>query len=170
MKMTKIALAAVLAMGATAANAAGTYVELGYAATHGEGGGLSVNIGAIRANIGASITENMDAEFMAMTGLSSANVGAGQVNLDHSWGFFLKPKAKLNESTEAFARLGYVNTQISATGPGGSGWARDNSLSYGLGVQFAASKTTSVTLDWTRLYDKDGGLLDAASINAKFDF
>ena len=170
MKMTKIALAAVLAMGATAANAGNTYAEVGYAAVSGEGNGLSVDWGAIRANIGTNLTDNLAVEFMATTGLSDANVGAGQINLDHSWGFFLKPKTKMNDKLEIYGNLGYVNTELTATGPGGWANVRENSFSYGAGLAFSVNPSTAIVLDVTRLYDKDDTTLDSVSLNARFAF
>lgn len=170
MKMTKIALAAVLAVGAASANAGDAYVEVGYAGVNGEGSGLSLNWGAIRANIGTNITDNVAVEFMATTGLSDANIGAGQVSLDHAWGFFLKPKTKVNDKLEVYGNLGYVNTQMTATGPGGWASIRDNSFSYGAGLAFSVNPSTAISLDVTRLYDKDDATLDSVSLNARFAF
>lgn len=170
MSRKQLLVASLLAMGTASANAENPYVEVGYAAVSGEAAGLSIDWGAIRANIGTHLTDNVAVEFMATTELSDANVGTGQVSLDHSWGFFLKPKAKVNDTLEIYGNLGYVNTEVTVTGPGGWVNVRDNSISYGAGLVFNVNQSTAVSLDVTRLYDQDDVTLDSVSLNARFAF
>lgn len=157
-----------LAMGSVSAHAA--YVEVGYAVPEFSGAGISGSFGAIRGVVGYGITDNIDGEFMIATGVDDSYIGVTRVRLDHMYGFYLKPKVKLNDQAELFARIGYVNTQISASNWAASSWARDNSLSYGIGAQFNLSKSTSITADWTSYYSKSGSNLDGFAINAKLDF
>jgi hypothetical protein len=169
MKNTQILAAVLLAVGATTAHAA-PYVEVGYAVPEFSGAGISGSFGAVRSIVGMGFNDNLDGEFMVATGVVDSMIGVTTLSLDHMYGLYLKPKTKLSDTIELFGRIGYVNTQVSASNWAASTWASDSSASYGIGVQFNINKGTAITTDWTSYYNKSGTTLDGFSVNLKLDF
>lgn len=103
---------------------------------------------------------------MLLLGMSdSTNLGLA-IKLQSGAGFYLKPRAKLGEAVEVFARLGWanINTKVNTLD------AKDNGASYGAGASYSFSKTTSVNLDYMLYNDSNGSKIDGVSVGLGFKF
>lgn len=161
--MKKLAIATAVLV-ATVGAQAQTYGEIGYASitAKGEDAGSSVKSSpvAVRGIWGHELNPNLAVEGMVAFGVSDAavKVNGGSVTgekmkISNAVGIYIKPKTKLKDSLEIFARAGYarVNGTTSAVGLGS-----ESSFSYGAGMSYAISPKTALTVDYMQYLNKDG--------------
>lgn len=169
-----IATAAVAAIAAAVVPAAasaqtattGAYGSVGYSAANQEG----VDLGAIQGRLGYRINPYFGVEGELSGGVKkdSANVAGVPVNVklerqEAIYGVGFLPVAP---NADLYARVGYGNTSLKASGPGGASAAADgNSWNYGVGGQYFLDDKNGVRADYTRFdFKDDGGEADVWSI------
>jgi outer membrane autotransporter protein len=126
--------------------------------------GFKANPQALRGIIGYNFHPYFAAEGLLALGTSSDN----DVKVRSAFGVFVKPKYDFGNNFEAFARLGFANTKITATGVDGSD--SDSDFAYGVGVNYSFNPKMYVGADWMRLRDKDGVKVDGLTINLGYRF
>jgi len=166
----KFSAALVLALAATSASAQ-VYGEAAYNAINIEGDGLDADVGVLNATIGYEVNQYLAVEAMAGTGVTDDDVDIGggvnaNIDVDRTYGVFLKPKAKLGQDFEVFARLGWAKTKIKA----GSDAQDESDFAYGVGLQYTITPKAYVTGGYTNLYDKDGITVDGWTIGFGYKF
>ena len=77
-----------------------------------------------------------------------------------SYGVYLKPKTKLSNDIELFAKLGYAASKFELSASinqnSGSVSESESRMSYGIGIKKEFTKDTFGVIDYTNYYKKDG--------------
>lgn len=164
--MKKYVLASALVLSVFAAHAQ-AYGEIGYLVTdvkEDRGDGLEASPDGFRAIFGYEVDPNMAIEAMAVFGADDANIKINglpttpntKLEIRNSMGIYIKPKYKINNKTEIFARVGFARVKGAVSVPGlASRSLSDNGLSYGAGIGFSLNKSTSVNFDYMQYLNKD---------------
>lgn len=181
--MKKFVLASALIVSAYAAHAhAQAYAELGYlttdASTTSRGERLEAAPTAVRGIFGYDVDPYMAIEGMVLFGADDATVrdnsfgNAGdEVKVGNSLGVYVRPKYKLSNRVELFARVGVVRLKGSVAYAGGGSESRTESgLSYGAGLGFAINKSTSVNFDYMQYLNKDDVQINGFTVGLGFKF
>lgn len=179
--MKKFAIASAVALAAIGAQAQ-TYGEIGYTATTAktnvDGDGIKASPSAIRGIFGYELNPNLAIEGMVAFGMSDATVKFNgqsvpgvKMEIDNAIGLYIKPKTKLNDSVEVFARAGFARVKgtVSATGYG-SETDSENSFSYGAGMSYAINPTTALNVDYMQYLNKDGFKVNGFTFGIGFKF
>jgi opacity protein-like surface antigen len=185
MKRIVIAAAAVLTMLGASAQAqtpSPLYGEVGYNFLTVKAEGESANLGALRGILGYDLHPNIAVEGMLAFGVKddkeSASVSGVTVNakleLQNSYGIYVKPKFNPTKELELFARLGWTRSELKATfsasGVSSSGSNSDSDFSYGAGLKYNFDPRMSVGLDYMRYFDKDGMTIDGVTVGFGYRF
>lgn len=163
--VSKAILAVGLLLSLTAAHAQ-WYGEVGYVSaviksTSNTGRAVRSEPKLIGGFVGYEINENFAAEGFFATGLNEADVkvdGRSQTNpvvgkIPYAYGFYLKPKVKLNGNVEIFARAGYIKGKAEYSTNTFVYQQEQSDWSYGLGVNYFLTQTTYATAGWMNLYN-----------------
>jgi opacity protein-like surface antigen len=163
--MKKIArILSVSALLATAAAAqAQVYVEGAYAPlTYKDSDfGQKAKPAALSGIVGYNLHPNLDVEGFLGLGVKKSELkenGAAtgaKASISSSFGAFLKPKTMLTDEIEVFARAGFAQTKVKATGNGESASSSGSSFAYGLGGNYYMNKQTYLTASYMSLYNRD---------------
>ena len=159
-----------------------TYGEIGYSALQfsasDTGDTFKASPGAVRGIAGYEIAPNLAVEGMLATGMGNSDVKLNGKKIDsklevgYVFGFYVKPKAKLNEAVDVFGRLGYARATWTETesvnGQFESG--SNSSFSFGAGLSYAINPKMSVTADYMQYVKKDGGKLSGLTFGAGLKF
>ena len=179
--MKKFVIASVLLMTALAAKAQ-AYAELGYlttdASTTSRGVRYEAAPTAVRGIFGYDVDPYMAIEGMALFGADDARVrdngfanSGDEVKVGNSLGLYIKPKYKLSNRVELFARVGVVRVKGSvAYASGGSETRSESGLSYGAGLGLAISKSTSINFDYMQYLNKDDVQINGFTVGLGFKF
>lgn len=178
--MKKLLLAAAVALSCAAAQAQ-LSAEIGYAATtikvSEAGDNVKSSLGAIRGLIGYEFHPNLGLEGMLAFGLSDGDVSLNgrkvpgvNFKIESILGVYVKPKLKLSDDFEVFARIGYADLRGKTTAPGYSESSKDSSASYGVGLSYAIDKTYSVNADYMSYVNKNGTKSDGWTLGVGFKF
>ena len=120
----------------------------------------------MRGILGQGIHEYAAVEGMLLFGVSdSTNLGVA-LKMTSGAGIYLKPRAKIGEAFEVFARLGWANINTTV----GASDARDNGTSYGAGASYSFSKTTSLNLDYMVYNEANNSKIDGVSFGLGYKF
>ncbi len=120
----------------------------------------------------------MAIEGMALFGVDDARVRTDkfasaddEVKVGNSLGIYIKPKYKLSNRVELFARVGVARVKGSVAYAAGGGESRSESgLSYGAGLGFALTKSTSVNFDYMQYLNKDNAQVNGFTVGLGFKF
>lgn len=160
----------------TAAQSGGMYGELGYALVKVKYAGYSMTPKVLRATLGYELNPNVALEAMAGLGVSDGATSVGGIKLtgevDHMVGLFVKPKVAVSPDLDLFGRVGFVRSKVTASIPVAGLTESDSQtdLSYGVGVSYSISKTTSLTADYMSYYNKDGVKANGFTVGVGFKF
>jgi opacity protein-like surface antigen len=161
----KLAIASALTLAAFSASAQ-MYGEVGVSAVTVEesfpGNKLKASPVAIRGIFGYEINPNFAVEGLVAFGMSDDDVklngntvGRSNFKVDNMFGIYAKPKVKLTPELEGFVRAGFAHSKATTSIDGKSSSGSLSSFSYGLGVNYALNKTTSVNVDYMSYLDKN---------------
>lgn len=167
-------LAQAQAQGATATTATGPYAEVGYLAATYKEPGLKLSPAALRIMGGVDLHPNYGVE-----GLLGFNVKAGtgtsggsqvEVKLTTLAGVYGKAKLDLSPDVELIARGGYAwvnrGSKVGATTSSDAG----GSLSYGAGINYRLSKTTTLGVDYMSYYNRSDISITGFTVSAGMRF
>ena len=163
--MIKLAIASALTLAAFSASAQ-MYGEIGFTAVKYEenvfGYKAESSPTAIRGIFGYEINPNLAIEGLAAFGLSDDKIKVGgytipgaNFKVDNVFGIYAKPKFKFTPELEGFVRAGFAQSKGTASLNGQSSSASESGFSYGLGVNYALNKTTSLNVDYMSYLDKN---------------
>jgi outer membrane autotransporter protein len=178
MKISKIVLASVLAVGGVSAFAQaagnGVYADIGYTSLKVSGSGLSVSPALVRAIVGKDINDTFSVEGMLGFSAKKDSVTVTGVKVDfqvsNATGVFLKARNKVSESVEVFGRLGYVGATLKGSSGAVSVSDSGDGIAYGAGLSFKVAANTALTLDYASYYSKDGTKMTGTTAGVKFNF
>jgi hypothetical protein len=181
----KLLGAAALLVTATAAQSQ-LYTELTYTASKTKYSGAGITTESAPQTLGVllgyAVNENLAVEGLIGTGIGGSDVklnGATQsipvtAKTDYLYGVFLKPSLKLNDSFEAFFRIGYNEAKTTSSNSTGSATNTYGDLAYGIGANYHFNKptykSTYVTVSWMDLYRKDSVKSDGLSFGVGYKF
>ncbi|HET9736169.1 MAG TPA: porin family protein [Burkholderiales bacterium] len=126
----------------------------------------------ISGTLGKVINPNFAIEGRFSTGLTDDDVanGARDVAVDFFLGAYAKGILPLTPRIGVYGIAGVTYGDLSA----GSGGLRfsgsDADFSYGIGADFVIGATTSINVEWARLFASQDYTLDALSIGLNFKF
>ena len=164
--MIKHVIATALTLAAFSASAQ-MYGEIGYTKVTVKDSDSGFNFKssptAVRGILGYEINPNFAIEGLAAFGMSDDNVKengrtlqGAKFKIDNTFGIYAKPKVKFTPELEAFVRAGFAQTKATYSERGFSESSSESSFSYGLGMNYALNKTTSLNVDYMSYYEKDG--------------
>jgi opacity protein-like surface antigen len=170
------------AVTASTAVSAQTYGEIGYTAStykeNVDGDVVKASPAAIRGILGLELNPNLAVEGMVASGLGDSSVkfngqtiSSIKLTINSVIGLYLKPKAKLNDNLEIFARVGMVQAKGTITSTGyGTDSGSDSGFSYGAGLSYALNPTTSLNVDYMSYLNKAGAQLNGITFGVGFKF
>ncbi len=126
----------------------------------------------IGVTLGKVINQNFAVEGRFGTGLTDDDVpnGARDVSVDFFLGAYAKGILPLSPRIGLYGIAGVTYGDLSA----GSGSLRfsssDADFSYGIGADFVIGATTSINVEWARLFASSDYKLDALSVGLNFRF
>jgi hypothetical protein len=126
----------------------------------------------ISGTLGKVINQNFAIEGRFGTGLTDDDLanGASDVAVDFFLGAYAKGILPLTPRIGVYGIAGVTYGDLSA----GSGGLRfsgsDADFSYGIGADFVIGATTSINVEWARLFASQDYTLDALSIGLNFKF
>ncbi len=168
--MIKTATIAALALAAAGAQAQ-LYGEIGYSWLDVDGGGSSVDLGALTGTVGYGVHPNLAVEGMLAFGIQDDKIGSAKVELEHSYGLFAKPRVMLSPNFELFGRLGYVESKLKASAAGYRSLTdTDGDWAYGVGGNYYFDRNSYLSANYLRFYDKDNVKGDGFSIGVGMKF
>ncbi len=179
--MKKLAIAAAVLV-ATIGAQAQTYVEIGYVGTTAkgkdDGDSFKSSPAAFRGILGHELNPNLAIEGMLAVGVGDANVKLNgerlpnvKYEIDNAVGLYLKPKTKLNDNVEIFARAGFARARATATAVGVTSVGNsESSFSYGAGMSYAISPKTALNVDYMQYLNKDGFKVNGFTFGVGFKF
>lgn len=178
--MKKLTIAAAVTLAAMGVQAQ-TYGEIGYTATTAksnvDGGSIKASPAAIRGILGYELNPNLAIEGSVAFGLSDVNVKFNgesvpvTMELDSAIGLYIKPKTKLNDSVEIFARAGIARVKGTlVSSEFGASSATKSSFSYGAGLSYAINPTTALNVDYMQYMNKDGFKVNGFTFGVGFKF
>lgn len=134
------------------------YGTLGYANANQD----DLNLGAIQGRLGVRLGKYLGAEGEVAAGVKGEDIDFGggvtaHLKLDSEYAFYAVGFLPVSPKFDAFARVGYGRTNISASASnGGSSSGSDNSWNFGGGGQYFFTKKDGIRADYTH-YRYDGG-------------
>lgn len=137
-----------------------------------ESGRGSAKPTAIGAKLGKVVNQNFAIEGRFATGLSDDDLGgaAQDVGVDFFLGAYAKGILPLSPRIALYGIAGVTYGDLS-TGSGGLRFSdSDADFSYGFGADFAIGATTSLNVEWARLFEASGYKVDALTFGVNFAF
>ena len=127
---------------------------------------------AIGARLGKVVNQNFAIEGRFGTGLSDDNLGsaAQDVSVDFLLGAYAKGILPLTPGIALYGIAGVTYGDLSAGGGGLRFSESDADFSYGFGADFNIGATTSLNIEWARLFESSGYKLDAITFGVNFRF
>ncbi|MCA6216779.1 porin family protein [Ideonella sp. B7] len=175
MKKFAVMAAAVLAMGAAHAETVSPlYGELGYTFVKVHGDGATFHPGVLRGLVGYDFHPYFAVEGMFGAGVNDDSIDVSGVSVkgevEHTYGFYLKPKYQVSGAMTVFARLGFADSKIKVKVPGASASDSDSDFSYGAGLSYAISPKAYLSADYMSYYNKDGIKGDGFTLGVGYKF
>lgn len=149
---------ATLALSICASVSAETYIEVDYTQTKIKSsyptiGNLETNPDMVGVLLGTDLASNFSVEGLLATGLSKSDTtknGATQTTpvdtkINSYYGIFAKPKMKLSDGVELFARVGYVHGSSTGSAAGNSIDTSSGNWAYGVGLSYSLSSKLYLT-------------------------
>ena len=161
MKHWIAAAAAASALALAAPAFAETYVNVGYSMTDSD----DVNLGAITGRVGWKSATPFGVEGEASFGIDDDEIGGVKVELNSQFAVYGTATAKVSDTFDVFARIGYGTSDIKASAGSISASGNDESWNYGVGAQMFFAGNNGVRADYTKMDFNDGGDADVWSIS-----
>jgi Outer membrane protein beta-barrel domain len=171
---------ALLAMGGLAAGAAaqaqtrpnmtGPYAEVGYAWLTLSSSGTDVSTADWVARMGMDFMPYLGGEVFGGTSASSGDAYGASFKVDNMYGAYLKLHVETAQDFELFARAGWVHSTLKASYYGYGASSSDDSLSYGVGMQFTFADHWYMQGDYFSYYDKHGDTIKGPSLSVGYRF
>jgi hypothetical protein len=142
--------------------------------TYAEDGLDDANPTAVGVKLGASINKNFAVEARLGVGLSDDSINVlgvpVSIKVNNFIGVYGKGILPLSNQASLYGLLGYTQGKLKAEFPGGSTSESDSDVSYGVGGDFAITPTTSLNVEWARLFKGDGYKVDGLTFGVSFKF
>lgn len=117
----------------------------------------------VKFAVGTEINQNLDVEGFYATTIKqdsysvTSNGNTADVSVKaSSYGVYLKPKTKIADDIELFAKLGYATSKFEASVSGASASNTESSFSYGIGLKKYITKDFFGVIDFSNYYKKNG--------------
>ena len=104
------------------------------------------------------------------TTLVDDSIFGSDIKIDNFAGVYAKGILPVSDVASIYGLLGYTQGKLTAENALGSGSDSDSDISYGIGADFAISATTSVGVEWARLFKGEGFKVDGLSVGVSFKF
>ena len=142
-----------------------------------EGDALKASLAAIRGIVSYELYPNLSLEGTLPTGLgdsaltvNGASVAGLKLKIANFIGMYIKPKIKLNDSVEVFARFGFAESKLKSSSGVESASEKHSSPSYGAGLSYSIRPNYSIGADYMQHLSKDGAKVNGWSVGVGFRF
>ncbi len=133
------------------------YGSVGYASAKQD----DITLGAIQGRLGVQFGKYLGVEGEVAAGVKNADVSVGggtaTVKLSSEYAIYGVGLLPITPKFDAFTRVGYGRTNISASSGVGSASGSDNSWNYGAGGQYFLTAKDGVRADYTHYRYNGGG-------------
>ena len=178
-KSLKIALlCATVAMSASVVHAEGVaaapesdvsyYGTLGYSYLHASPAGYSVDLGGVTGRVGARFQRYLGVEGEVTMGVADQSIGGATLSLDNEYTGYVMGYLPVQPNADLFARVGYGNAKLKASGFGGSITASENVWSIGAGGQYFFDAKNGVRAEYTRYSGTDTSESDVDAFSVSY--
>lgn len=176
--MKKIAIAALITLGALSSAQAQYFGELAFVGTtiKEDKAGPKFTPNALRATLGYELNPQIAIETMVAVGAGSKKITDdkginGRFKISNSLGVFVKPKVQISQDLEVFARLGVHRASLKATwDDGDSNDFSATAFSYGVGTSYQVTSTMSINADYMHYGKKEGVTYRGFAIGVGYKF
>lgn len=174
------AAGALIGLAAVAAQAQ-TYAEIGAVA-----GGYERDVSGVtrksapnslRVIIGREMSDRLAVEGLLGLGVghagvkvAGAKVPGAELKSDNVLGLYVKGKFNVTNGLDAFARAGLVRAAATETTSGVKTSSHDTGFSYGLGVSYVLTKSTSLNFDYMSYLDKSAAKTTGFTLGVGYKF
>jgi hypothetical protein len=127
----------------------------------------------IGASLGKVINQNFAVEGRFGTGITDDDVGGSGprgVEVDFFLGGYAKGILPITPRVAVYGLAGVTYGDLSAGSGGLRFSSSDADFSYGIGADFVIGATTSINVEWARLFASSDYKLDALSVGLNFRF
>ena len=174
MKKLAIALMCMFSLSAMAEGKNYWGVQYGMA-TYSESGFPDYDLGALIFRVGQKVNKNFAFEGRIGIGIADETqtiLGTPiTVELDNMFGIYAIGIAPVSKDVDIYGLIGFTDGELTVSGPGGSLSGSDSGVSFGFGVDFAASGKVSWNVEYVSYIDEDFiDDISSISIGAKFAF
>ena len=144
------------------------YGALGYNYLHGSPDGYSVDLGALTGRVGLRYQQYLGVEAEVSTGIADQSIGAAKVSLDTQYAIYAMGYLPVAPRADLFARVGYGNAKLKASGYGVSVTASGDIWAYGVGGQYFLSDKDGLRAEYTRYASTDSSQADVDSFSISY--
>ena len=131
------------------------YASLGYTGIN-QGSGSDAHIGAVTGRVDARYGKYFGIEGELSGGVKNDTVGGFKTSLDHQYAAYAVGYLPVLPNADLFARVGYGDSKVRFSGPGGFA-ENTESLNYGAGGQYFFTGHDGVRAEYTRQSANDSG-------------
>ena len=167
---TVLIVAGIIFSSSASADNQKNYVDIGYGWAAYEEAGWRFVPHILKVSAGTKIADNLAIEGMGALGIIDSSVGGLTLSVDSAYGLYAKPFVDVNDKFELYGRFGVARISGTVSGSGGSIYGYDSSMSYGGGGAFKISQNSSIFLDYTVYYNKNGVFVYGATSGVRFGF
>lgn len=174
--ITRFAIAALSLFAVTGAHAQDGFYAGGLISriTYSEDGFSDASPTAIGLKVGTAINKNFAVEARLGTGLSDDSISvlgtSVDIKVDNFFGVYAKGILPLSDVVSVYGLAGYTRGELTVEALGQSSSDSDSDFSYGLGADFALSKTASLGVEWARLFKGSDYKVNSLSLSVSFKF
>ena len=144
------------------------YGSLGYNYLHGSPANYSVDLGALTGRVGVRYQQYVGVEAEVSAGVVDQTIGAANVSLDSQYAVYAVGYLPVAPRADLFARVGYGNAKLKASGYGVSITASGDIWAYGVGGQYFLTDKDGLRAEYTRYASTDTSQADVDSFAVSY--
>jgi len=123
----------------------------------------------VRGKVGAKVADQISLEAHLATGGSDRDRD-NSVKLDYLAGLFLRGDIPITRFTSLYGLVGFTSLKLDGNNSNSRGSNTDNSVSFGAGVDFAVTTSTSLNVDYIRYVNDSDYNFQALSVGGRWWF
>ena len=144
------------------------YGALGYNYLHSSPDNYSVDLGALTGRAGLRYQQYLGVEAEVSAGIADQTIGAAKVSLDTQYAVYAVGYLPVAPRADLFARFGYGNAKLKASGYGVSVTASGDILAYGVGGQYFLTDKDGLRAEFTRYSATGSSQADVDSFSISY--
>lgn len=130
--------------------------------------GFRADVDAASGLVGVAVNDIVGIEARYGTGVDGETVNGVDVELDRSYGFYVRATLPTGKMFAPYAIAGYTNTRLEFDGEAADDSEDDGS--WGGGVTLSLDGPVTLDAEWINYIDKDGFDIDAFNLGLNYRF